>query len=68
MLEPANPAGVNSGSFSALAALLHGLQFGLRPSPLLDKLPAEGGSEYPDMKSWERLASTKNDLGIYRQD
>ena len=34
-------------------------QFGLRPSPPLDKLAAEGGSE--------RLASTKNDLGICRQ-
>ena len=34
-----------SGSFSALAALRHGLQFGLRPSPPLVKLAAEGGSD-----------------------
>ncbi len=34
-----------SRSFSALAALRHGLQFGLRPSPPLVKLAAEGGSD-----------------------
>ena len=35
-------------------------QFGLRPSPPLDRLAAEGGSKYPDMTSSARLASTQN--------
>ena len=44
VLEPAGPA-VNSWPFSALTALRHWLQFGLRPSPPLDRLAAEGGSK-----------------------
>ena len=56
--------GENSVSFSALAALRRSSQFGRRPCPSLDQLAAEGGSEYLNMKSSERLASTKNDPGI----